>query len=93
MPDPSKATGDAKPAAAAKPVEEAVAPKSSNLVNKIQETRNNIKEALKNPKDASDGNLVARIDSVEAENKALKTELAGNSGIIRTNTGRTYIQH
>jgi len=72
----TKATGDAKPAAAAKPVEEAVAPKSSNLVNKIQETRNNIKEALKNPKDASDGNLVARIDSVEAENKALKTELA-----------------
>jgi len=70
----TKATGDAKPAAAA--AAETVSPKTSNLVNKIQETRNNIKEALKNPKETSDGNLVTRIDSVEAENKALKAELA-----------------
>ena len=67
----SKATGDAPKAAA--PVQA----KSSNLVNKIQETRNNIKEALNKPSAASDTNLEARIESVEAENKALKTELAG----------------
>ena len=67
----SKATGDAPKAAA--PVQA----KSSNLVNKIQETRNNIKEALNKPSTASDTNLEARIESVEAENKALKTELAG----------------
>ena len=67
----SKATGDAPKAAA--PVQA----KSSNLVNKIQETRNNIKEALNKPSSASDTNLEARIESVEAENKALKTELAG----------------
>lgn len=66
----SKATGDAPKAAA--PVQA----KSSNLVNKIQETRNNIKEALNKPSAASDTNLEARIESVEAENKALKTELA-----------------
>merc|ERR1712131_427806 len=66
----SKATGDAPKAAA--PVQA----KSSNLVNKIQETRNNIKEALNKPLSASDSNLEARIESVEAENKALKTELA-----------------
>merc|ERR1711914_5493 len=66
----SKATGDAPKAAA--PVQA----KSSNLVNKIQETRNNIKEALNKPSTASDTNLEARIESVEAENKALKTELA-----------------
>jgi len=66
----SKATGDAPKAAA--PVQA----KSSNLVNKIQETRNNIKEALNKPSSASDTNLEARIESVEAENKALKTELA-----------------
>merc|ERR1712064_239350 len=66
----SKATGDAPKAAA--PVQA----KSSNLVNKIQETRNNIKEALNKPSSASDSNLEARIESVEAENKALKTELA-----------------
>ena len=70
----SKATGDApKAAAAAAPVQA----KSSNLVNKIQETRNNIKEALNKPSSASDSNLEARIESVEAENKALKSELAG----------------
>jgi len=66
----SKATGDAPKAAA--PVQA----KSSNLVNKIQETRNNIKEALNKPSSASDTYLEARIESVEAENKALKTELA-----------------
>jgi len=69
----SKATGDA-PKAAAAPA--AVQPKSSNLVNKIQETRNNIKEALNKPSSASDPNLEARIESVETENKALKKELA-----------------
>merc|ERR1711885_115660 len=54
----------AKPAAAAAP--------ASNLVNKIQETRNTIKEAMaKEP----ESNLVKRIDSVEAENAALKEEL------------------
>jgi len=69
----SKATGDApKAAPAAAPVQA----KSSNLVNKIQETRNNIKEALNKPSAASDSGLEARIESVEAENKALKTELA-----------------
>jgi translation elongation factor EF-1beta len=46
------------------------------LVNKIQETRNNIKEALNKPSAASDSNLETRIETVEAENKALKTELA-----------------
>jgi len=62
-------SGDAKPIAQAAPVK----PKSSNnLVNKIQETRNNIKEAMaKEP----ENNLVSRIDSVEAENAALKEEL------------------
>merc|ERR1712131_277027 len=69
----SKATGDApKAALAAAPVQA----KSSNLVSKIQETRNNIKEALNKPSAASDSGLEARIESVEAENKALKTELA-----------------
>jgi len=70
----SQATGDAPPAAEA-PVQQ----KSSNLVNKIQETRNNIKEALnKQPSNSSaaDSNLEARIESVETENKALKKELA-----------------
>jgi len=67
----SKATGDA-PKAKEAPVQQ----KSSNLVNKIQETRNNIKEALNKPSAASDSNLETRIDSVEAENKALKKELA-----------------
>ena len=72
----SKATGDApKAAPAAAPVQA----KSSNLVNKIQETRNNIKEALNKPSAASDSGLEARIESVEAENKALKTELAGTT--------------
>jgi len=66
----SKATGDAPKSAA--PVQA----KSSNLVNKIQETRNNIKEALNKPSAASDSNLETRIETVEAENKALKTELA-----------------
>jgi len=57
----------AKPAAAA-----AAAPTNNKLVNKIQETRNTIKEAMaKEP----ESNLVARIDSVEAENAALKDEL------------------
>ena len=70
----SKATGDAPKAAP-------VRAKSSNLVNKIQETRNNIKEALNKPSAASDSNLEARIESVEAENKALKTELAGKISI------------
>jgi len=62
-------SGDAKPIAQAASVK----PKSSNnLVNKIQETRNNIKEAMaKEP----ENNLVSRIDSVEAENAALKEEL------------------
>ena len=47
-------------------------PSSNNLVNKIQETRNTIKEAMaKEP----ESNLVTRIDSVEAENAALKEEL------------------
>jgi len=67
--------GDAKPkAAAAQPVKaKAAAPtSSSSLVNKIQETRNNIKEALKKE---PENNLVGRIDAVEAENKALKEEL------------------
>jgi len=74
----SQATGDAPPAAT--PAAEApVQQKSSNLVNKIQETRNNIKEALnKQPSNSSaaDSNLEARIESVETENKALKKELA-----------------
>merc|ERR1712168_757437 len=57
------APGKAKPAAASS---------SNNLVNKIQETRNTIKEAMaKEP----ESNLVKRIDSVEAENAALKEEL------------------
>ena len=77
----SKATGDAPKAAAAAPVQA----KSSNLVNKIQETRNNIKEALNKPASASDSNLEARIESVEAENKALKSELAGKIKIISVN--------
>merc|ERR1711933_129853 len=70
-------SGDAKPTAPvaqAAPVKaKSAAPVSSNnLVNKIQETRNNIKEAMaKEP----ENNLVARIDSVEAENAALKEEL------------------
>merc|ERR1712170_119619 len=67
-------SGDAKPVAQAAPVKaKSAAPVSSNnLVNKIQETRNNIKEAIaKEP----ENNLVARIDSVEAENAALKAEL------------------
>ena len=65
--------GDAKPKVAAEPVKaKAAAPTSSNLVNKIQETRNNIKEALKKE---PENNLVGRIDAVEAENKALKEEL------------------
>merc|ERR1712212_563528 len=63
-------------AAADTPKEAPVQQKSSNLVNKIQETRNNIKEALNKPSAASDSNLETRIDSVEAENKALKKELA-----------------
>jgi len=67
----AKAGGDAPKAAPA-----AAEPKAaqSNLVSKIQETRNNIKEALNKP--AADNNLEARIDSVEAENKALKQELS-----------------
>jgi len=72
----SQATGDAPKAAAGTPKEAPVQQKSSNLVNKIQETRNNIKEALNKPSAASDSNLETRIDSVEAENKALKKELA-----------------
>jgi len=73
----SQATGDAPPAATSAPAEAPVQQKSSNLVNKIQETRNNIKEALnKQPSAAADSNLEARIESVETENKALKKELA-----------------
>lgn len=61
--------GDAAPAPIA-PVQ--AKPSSNNLVNKIQETRNTIKEAMaKEP----ESNLVTRIDSVEAENAALKEEL------------------
>jgi len=69
-------SGDAAAPAAiapvkAKPAAAAAAP-ASNLVNKIQETRNTIKEAMaKEP----ESNLVKRIDSVEAENAALKEEL------------------
>merc|ERR1712127_163640 len=62
-------SGDAAPAPIA-PVQ--AKPSSNNLVNKIQETRNTIKEAMaKEP----ESNLVTRIDSVEAENAALKEEL------------------
>merc|ERR1712106_823242 len=62
-------SGDAAPA----PIASVQAkPSSNNLVNKIQETRNTIKEAMaKEP----ESNLVTRIDSVEAENAALKEEL------------------
>merc|ERR1712168_283696 len=66
-------SGDAAPAPIA-PVKAkpAAASSSNNLVNKIQETRNTIKEAMaKEP----ESNLVKRIDSVEAENAALKEEL------------------
>jgi len=66
-------SGDAAPAPIA-PVKAkpAAAASASNLVNKIQETRNTIKEAMaKEP----ESNLVKRIDSVEAENAALKEEL------------------
>jgi len=63
-------SGDAKVA----PVQAKAAPvqASSNPVNKIQEIRNTIKASMDKP---AEGGLVARIDSVEAENKALKEEL------------------
>lgn len=65
-------SGDAKPIAAPVKAKSAAPVSSNNLVNKIQETRNNIKEAMaKEP----ENNLVSRIDSVEAENAALKAEL------------------
>jgi len=67
-------TGDAKPKAAT-PQKGA-----STLVSKIQETRANINQALKSDGKApaaNDATLLARIDSVEAENKALKDELTG----------------
>merc|ERR1712168_416258 len=65
-------SGDAAPAPATIAPVKAKPAASSNLVNKIQETRNTIKEAMaKEP----ESDLVKRIDSVEAENAALKEEL------------------
>merc|ERR1712168_1631766 len=65
-------SGDAAPAPIAPVKAKLAAAPASNLVNKIQETRNTIKEAMaKEP----ESNLVKRIDSVEAENAALKEEL------------------
>merc|ERR1712147_115834 len=66
-------SGDAAPAPIA-PVKAkpAAAAPASNLVNKIQETRNTIKEAMAAEPES---NLVKRIDSVEAGNAALKGEL------------------
>jgi len=67
-------TGDAKPKAAT------LQKGASTLVSKIQETRANINQALKSDGKApaaNDATLLARIDSVEAENKALKDELTG----------------
>ena len=66
-------SGDAAPAPIAPvKVKPAAAAPASNLVNKIQETRNTIKEAMAAEPES---NLVKRIDSVEAENAALKEEL------------------
>lgn len=74
------AGGDATPQAAPSAQRPASASSSSSsLVNKIQETRNTIKEALsKKPTTGSTSStgLEQRIEAIESENKALRQELA-----------------
>jgi hypothetical protein len=95
-----KAGGDAKPIrenqekiekVEIKQVEEQVMPKesSSSLVNRIQETRNNIKAALSSENCGTNNSgqsakLEERMEAIETENKALKTELTGKNYFLNS---------